>query len=98
MNFTLKITNYTQQNIMDAINNYYKFHNTHNVKRHFGIKKDHLKNILLQMNKGKYNNIEDMFINFNKEEGTNHKLRIKKKKYKYVLLLLLAYNNKLIVF
>jgi len=99
MNFTFTITSYTQNNIMEAIKNYYKFHGTHNVKRHLGIKKDHLKNIYEQMKNGqKYKNIEDMFINFNREEGTNRKLNIKKKKYKRVILLLLSYNNKLIVF
>ena len=99
MNFTFTITSYTQNNIMAAIKNYYKFHGTPNVKRHLGIKKDHLKNIYEQMTNGhKYKNIEEMFINFNREKGTNRKLKIKKKKYKRVILLLLSYNNKLIVF
>jgi hypothetical protein len=51
-----------------------------------------------RVNRDKYRNIDDMFINFNKEEGTNKNLKIKKNKYKRVILLLLAYYHKIVIF
>ena len=47
---------------------------------------------------GPYNSFDEMYNGFNKEHGTNPKLKISKIKYKNTILLLLSYNKNIITF
>jgi hypothetical protein len=101
--YSFVINKDTPEEIYTAICDYCNYHGTNNTKKHLGLKTKYIYNIYKQMdvarvNRDKYRNIDDMFINFNKEEGTNKNLKIKKNKYKRVILLLLAYYHKIVIF
>ena len=97
--FQIKVTNKTSEYIFHAIKKYYKKYENSNVQKHLNITKSQLSNLYQQMDTGgPYKKFDDMYDNFNKEIGTNSKIKITKTKYKNAVFLLLGYYKGIIEF
>ena len=97
--YNLKLTKKLTNNVFSAITKYYKNYNVNEIKKHFNLEPKQFQNIYQQMDTGgPYNSFDEMYNGFNKEHGTNPKIKISKIKYKNTILLLLSYNKNIITF
>ena len=97
--YYIKFSKKLPENILLAIEKYYKNYDGSDIKKHFNIEPKQFQNIHQQMDTGgPYKSFDEMYNNFNKEPGTFSNITISKVKYKNVFLLLQSYYNNIVIF